>query len=386
VTLCLCALVAKKIHFRVDSTFQLFKDIIGHRNNMSKFADQLKSMKRSFLKYLIPVFAGAIVILMTILYITIFSPGIIPLNEKTIIYIPTGSTYTGVKDSIRAHFVVKNWKMLELISEKKNYPRLIKPGKYQFDKSLSYPSFINLLRAGRQTPVKVTFSNIRTLNQLAGKIGSQIEADSSQILSFFNDRENYKKEGFSRENVISVFIPNTYELLWNTSPGGLFTRMLKEYNKFWNDERLAKAREQNLSRSEVAILASIIDDEVVKADEKPRIAGVYLNRIKRGIPLQACPTIKFALNDFTITRVLYKYLQVDSPYNTYKHNGFPPGPIGCPTIEGIDAVLNAEKHDFLFFAARADFSGYHNFSRTLSEHNRYAALYQKELDKRKIFK
>jgi UPF0755 protein len=162
--------------------------------------------------------------------------------------------------------------------------------------------------------------------------------------------------------------------------------MLKEYKLFWNDSRLSKAKDKGLTPVEASILASIIDDEVVKRDEKPRIAGVYINRLKRGIPLQSCPTIKFALNDFTITRVLKKYLMVDSPYNTYKHSGFPPGPIGCPTIEGIDAVLNAENHDYLFFAAKADFSGYHNFSRTLSEHNKYALLYQKELDRRKIFK
>jgi UPF0755 protein len=149
---------------------------------------------------------------------------------------------------------------------------------------------------------------------------------------------------------------------------------------------MAKAGGKNLDPVEVAILASIIDDEVAKADEKPRIAGVYLNRLRRGMPLQACPTIKFALNDFTITRVLNKHLQVDSPYNTYKYPGFPPGPIGCPTKDGLEAVLNAEEHDYIFFAARADFSGYHNFSRTLAEHNRYANIYQKELDRRRIYK
>jgi UPF0755 protein len=162
--------------------------------------------------------------------------------------------------------------------------------------------------------------------------------------------------------------------------------MLKEYTRFWNKERLARAGEKNLTRTEVAILASIVDDEVSKPDEKPRIAGVYLNRLSKGMPLQACPTIKFALNDFTITRILNKHLQVDSPYNTYIHTGFPPGPIRCPTIEGLDAVLNAEKHEYLFFVAKADFSGYHNFSKSLTEHNKYAALYQKELDRRKIFK
>jgi UPF0755 protein len=343
-------------------------------------------MNRKHYRYLFLGFGAVALVSIILIYVIIFSSGVIPGKERTIIYIPTGSSYNDVKDSLNADFTVKNWKMLDLIAKKKNYPRLIKPGKYVIDKSLSYTALINLLRSGKQTPVNITFSNKRTVNEIAGKIGAQIEADSARIIAFFNDPENYRTDGFTRENVISVFIPNTYKLFWNTSPGGLYSRMLKEYRKFWNEERLGKAREKNLKESEVAILASIIDDEVIKADEKPRIAGVYLNRLKRGIPLQACPTIKFALNDFTITRVLNKHLQVDSPYNTYRHNGFPPGPIGCPTIEGLDAVLNAEKHEYLFFAAKADFSGYHNFSRTLAEHNRYAALYQKELDKRKIFK
>jgi UPF0755 protein len=234
--------------------------------------------------------------------------------------------------------------------------------------------------------VKITFTNIRTINDLAGKVGGRIEADSSEIIAFLSDPANYKSDGFNRENVISVFIPDTYEFFWNTSANGFYSRMLKEYRKFWNDERLAKAKEKNLNQIEVAILASIINDEVAKPDEKPRIAGVYLNRLRRGIPLQACPTIKFALNDFTITRVLKKYLVIESPYNTYLHNGFPPGPIGCPTVDGIDAVLNAEKHDYLYFVAKPDFSGHNNFSRTLAEHNRYASLYQKELNKRKIFR
>jgi UPF0755 protein len=162
--------------------------------------------------------------------------------------------------------------------------------------------------------------------------------------------------------------------------------MLTEYNRFWNTDRTAKAEKIGLSRIDVSIIASIIDDEVVKKEEKPVIAGVYLNRLKRGMLLQACPTIKFAMNDFTITRVLNVHLVIESPYNTYKYKGLPPGPIGCASIEGIDATLNAENHDYLFFAAKADFSGYHNFSKTLSEHNRYAAEYQRELNRRRIFR
>ena len=306
-------------------------------------------------------------------------------QSRTVI-IPTGSSYEQVLDTLDSRLEIQNIKVFKWLAKRKSYPSLIKPGRYVIDKDLSYNTLINILRSGLQTPVRITFQNIRTLNQLAGKIGKLIEADSANIIRFMDDESNYISDGFRKENVITVFIPNTYELYRNTDAKGLYSRMLKEYRLFWNTERLSKAREKGLDPKEVAILASIIDDEVAKPDEKPRIAGVYLNRLKRGIPLQACPTIKFALNDFTITRVLYKYLQIDSPYNTYKHSGFPPGPIGCPSIEGIDAVLNAEKHEYLYFAARSDFSGYHNFARTLAEHNHNAALYQKELNRRKIFK
>jgi UPF0755 protein len=307
-------------------------------------------------------------------------------GRRITIHIPDGSSYEQAMDSVKARLQIKNIKVLYWVAEKKKYPSLVKPGRYIVDKDMSYTGLINLLRSGRQAPVNLTFNNIRTLNELAGRIGKQINADSSEIIDFLSEPRNYIKDGFTRENVISVFIPNTYKFFWNTTADGFYSRMLREYRKFWNDERIAKANELKLTPVEIAILASIIDDEVAKPDEKPRIAGVYLNRLKRGIPLQACPTIKFALNDFTITRVLKKHLLIDSPYNTYKHRGFPPGPIGCPTIEGIDAVLNAEEHDYLYFAAKADFSGYHNFSRTLAEHNRYAAIYQRELNKRRIFR
>lgn len=325
-------------------------------------------------------------IILTIIYRNLFGVNISTNKNNQVIYIPTGSTYEQIMDTLESNLSIKNRAILNWLARKKKYPELIKPGRYVISKNLSYNSLINLLRSGRQSPVKVTFSNVRTLNQIAGKIEKQIEADSSQIVNFLSDDSNYLADGFKKENIISLFIPNTYEFYWNTDARGLYTRLLREYSLFWNDQRLSKAKEEGLDPKEVSILASIIDDEVTKPEEKPRIAGVYLNRLKRGIPLQSCPTIKFALNDFSITRVLKKYLLVDSPYNTYKHSGFPPGPIGCASIEGIDAVLNAEKHDFLYFAAKSDFSGYHNFSRTLSEHNRYALLYQQELDKRKIFK
>ena len=337
-------------------------------------------------KYIILSGLGLMASCIILAYSILFGNGIKPEDDRSVIIIPTGSTWEQVLDSISSNLETKNPDILKWVAGKKKYPELIKPGRYVIEKDLSYIELINLLRSGRQTPVRVTFNYIRYLHDLAARIGGQIEADSSQIMDFLSDPDNYRKDGFTRESVISVFIPNTYEFYWNTDAAGFYSRMLREYNRFWNDERIEKARALKLTQVEVSILASIIDDEVVKPDEKSGIAGVYINRLKRSIPLQACPTIKFALNDFTITRVLNQHLKYESPYNTYLHRGFPPGPIGCPTIEGIDAVLNAEKHNYLYFAAKADFSGYHNFSRTLSEHNRYADEYQRELDKRRIFK
>ncbi len=317
----------------------------------------------------------------------VFGITVRPLDDgKQIIYLPTGSSFEQVMDSLELNLKIDNINVLRWVAEKKNYPALVKPGRYVIEKGTSCNELINMLRSGKQSPVMVTFSNVRTIYELAGRVGGRIEADSAQIAAFLSDQENYRSDGFARNNIISVFIPDTYEFFWNTGAGGFYIRMLNEYKRFWNPERIRKAREKNLTPIEVSALASIVDQEAAKTDEKPLIAGVYLNRLRRGIPLQADPTIKFALNDSGISRILYTHLQIDSPYNTYKYPGLPPGPIGCPEIDGIDAVLNAESHDYLYFVAKPDFSGYHNFSRTLSEHNRYAALYQRELNRRRIFR
>lgn len=307
-------------------------------------------------------------------------------SESKSFYIPTGSSYDDVISALDTTFDIKKPGLFNWIAIRKNYDSNIRPGKYEVQSGTSYFELIDMLRAGNQKPVKVIFNNVRTLNQLAGKVGGRIEADSISIISFLNDESNYSEDGFTRETIIGVFIPDTYEFFWNTDAEGFYKRMLREYKNFWNPDRLKRAEKIKLDPNGVSTLASIVDDEVAKKDEKPRIAGVYLNRLKIGMPLQACPTIRFALNDYTITRVLNKHLTVESPYNTYKYRGLPPGPVGCPSIEGIEAVLNAEEHDYLFFAAKPDFSGYHNFSRTLSEHNRYAASYQNELNRRRIFK
>lgn len=349
------------------------------------FAGLSKEMIRKLLITL-SVFVIITVAAAVWLYKSLYGPSIRPGNEKAVILLPAGSDYDSVLDSLSATLIIKNRGMLDWVARKKKYPSQIKPGRYVIDKPVSCVALINLLRSGRQTPVKITFNNIRTIGELAGKIGGTIEADSASIIDFFSDNRNYEKDGFKKETILSVFIPDTYEFFWNTGPEGFYTRMLKEYRRFWNEERIAKAGEKGLSPAEVSVLASIVDAEALLSTEKARIAGVYINRLNRGIPLQADPTVIFACNDFSITRVLHKHLDIDSPYNTYKYKGLPPGPIGCPSIGGIEAVLNAEKHDYIYFVAKADFSGYHTFSRTLSEHNRNAALFQSELNKRRIYK
>ncbi len=327
-----------------------------------------------------------IVILVAIsLYKSLFKP--IKVGEEGIeIIVPLDSEYEDVKEILRSEGLVVNEKSFDLLARRKNYPENVKPGRYFVSDDMSYNDIMNLLRSGSQTPVKVVFNNIRTLNELAVRLSMQLAADSTEILEFLLKESNYSADGFSKETIMALFLPDTYEMYWTVTPAELYDRMLKEFKAFWNSDRLNKARSYGLKPVEVSTLASIVDDEVLMEDEKPMIAGVYLNRLKIQMPLQACPTIKFALNDFTIRRVLNEHLVVDSPYNTYMYRGLPPGPVRCATKSGIDAVLNAEDHDYLYFVARYDFSGYHHFSRTLSEHNTYANKYQAELDKKKIYK
>lgn len=302
------------------------------------------------------------------------------------LYIRSGSGFNEVVDSLTSGGMLLNKKSFIFASGLKDYDTHVKPGSYVLRRGMGNNAIINILRSGRQTPVKVTFNNVRTIADLAAKVGRQIEADSAQIYLFLSKPSNYSSDGFTADNVLTLFLPDTYEMYWTSTPEDFYRRMLRESRSFWTPERIEKAHSINLSPVEVSILASIVDDEVAKNEEKPRIAGVYLNRLRLGMPLQACPTIKFALNDFTIRRVLDEYLTVDSPYNTYKHTGLPPGPVRCATKSGIDAVLNAEKHDYLYFAAKSDFSGYHYFSRTLAEHNAHAAEYHRELNKKKIYR
>jgi UPF0755 protein len=317
-------------------------------------------------------------------YLAILQPNVDLDREFTHLYIPTGSTYEDVKAILHSEGIIENEKTFDWLAEKKKYPSRVRPGRYRIYNEMGNNQLINLLRSGVQDPVNVTFNNIRTKEQLAGAVASYIEADSLSIISLLNDEEVMGEYGLNKETAVLLFIPNTYEFYWNTSAQQLLERMNSEYNAFWNNRRRQLAERSGMTPIEVSIMASIVRQETSKRDEMATIAGVYVNRIKRNIPLQADPTVVFAVGDFSINRVLNRHLAIDSPYNTYKYAGLPPGPISLPEPYIIDAVLNNEDHEYVFFCARDDFSGYHAFAKTYSEHLQNARRYQRALNERRI--
>jgi UPF0755 protein len=319
------------------------------------------------------------------IYRKAFKPNVFTKNKKVqFLFIPTGSTYEDVLELLYTNKLIKNKSTFEWAAERMNYKKHIQPGKYKLKNRMTNHKLILMLRSGEQEPVKLTFSNVRTLEQLAEIVSREIEAESSAIINLLHNEEYINQLGFNKYTIIGLFIPNTYEFYWNTSAEQFVSRMLNEYNSFWDRSRKAKAEKMSLSQNEVITLASIVDEESSKEEEDPIIAGVYINRLKKGIKLQADPTVRYAHSNFSMRRILTRHLSIDSPYNTYKYYGLPPGPIRIPSIESVDAVLNYKKHDYLYFCAKDDFSGYHYFAKTLAQHNKYARLYQKALNKRRI--
>lgn len=299
------------------------------------------------------------------------------------IFVRPTDAYSTIVDSVAAHSR-HHW-AFDLYAKHLDLENSIKPGHYVMEPGMNVIEVVRMLKLGLQTPVNVTINNVKTPQYLAGKLAKQIMADSTAIVKALTDTATAEKLGFTSPlTMFSMYIPNTYELYWTITPDEFIERMRKEYKRFWTEERDAKRKRSGLSRTEVMTLASIVYEETHKVDEMPRIAGVYINRLRKGIPLQADPTIKYAMQDFGLRRILYRHLKYESPYNTYINRGLPPSPICMPSINAIDAVLNFENHEYIFFCARPTFDGYHNFARTLREHNANAKAYQKELNKRKI--
>jgi len=333
-------------------------------------------------KYIIcGIAAAAAAILAAALWLraSFYGPAV---REESSLYIYPEAEYAAVTDSLLPK-LKHRWAFRRYASHI-DLQRTFKPGHYRLHGRMSVIEVARMLKLGLQTPVRVAVNNVRIPAQLASKLSKQIAADSTRIMQALASKELAAEVGFDSLTLFSMFLPDTYEFYWTVSPEDFVRRMRREYDAFWTEERDAKRKRSGLSRLETMTLASIVYEETRQTDEMPRIAGVYVNRLRKGIPLQADPTIKYAMQDFGLRRILYRHLKYPSPYNTYINRGLPPSPIAMPSKAAIEAVLDFERHDYIFFCARPTFDGYHNFARTLAEHNANARAYSRELDKRKI--
>ena len=307
----------------------------------------------------------------------VYSPNILVEKGSREIIIPRDADFKEVQRLLYEEGYVNDLVSFSFLAKLMNYDKNIKPGRYILEGDMTNIQAIRLLRSGNRTPVNITFHNARLLKDLGPKITANLmmtEEEFNAGLLWFIDNNDY---GFTADNLISMFIPNTYEVYYNITAEALLTRLAEEYTNFWNEQRQAKATELGMNKVEISTLASIVQEENARNDEKPVIAGLYINRLEKGIALQADPTLKFALKDFSLKRILNVHKEVDSPYNTYKYPGLPPGPINVPEISSIDAVLNYEKHEYIYMCAKEDFSGYHNFAVNYEDHMVNARKYQR---------
>lgn len=305
-------------------------------------------------------------------------------QEKAYLYISTGSNLKDLKLNLLNSGFISDTDHFNIAASYFHFGKQIKPGKYEIKDGMSFKSLFRMIQLGEQVPVNLVLHDLRLRQNLASFISHHIEADSNSIMALFNNDSLAQSMGFNRENFYSLFIPNTYSIHWNTDARQLFNRMYQEYNRFWTEERKNLASAHGLSPNQALILASIVSQESNKPSDMVLIAGVYLNRLKLGIRLEADPTVVYANQDFTIRRVTQKYLVKDSPYNTYKYSGLPPGPITMPSRQAIDAVLNSPHTDFMYFCAKDDFSGYHAFAVTRTQHLENARKFHEAMNARNI--
>lgn len=305
-------------------------------------------------------------------------------NQPFELFIPKNSTYESVLDTLKKHDVVRDQLSFRFLAKVLNYPEKVRPGRYVIHSEMGNWELLRKLRNGRQDAYKVVINNFRLKEDLAGRIAQQTDYDSAAIYAFLDSTQLMEKWGFTSETSPAIFVPNTYEVNWTTTFPEFLDKMNKAYVKFWTSKRKAEAQKLGLTPVQVSILASIVYGESKNPKEQARVAGVYWNRLQANMPLQADPTVVFAWKDFTIKRVTSKYTALNSPYNTYRNAGLPPGPISIVPSDVIDKVLNLEHHQYIYFCAKADFSENHAFAVTYEEHMQNAADYQKALDQNKI--
>ncbi|MCB9080680.1 MAG: endolytic transglycosylase MltG [Lewinellaceae bacterium] len=326
-----------------------------------------------------------LVLVGTFLYRRLFVGAILPnTGEEVFVKIPTNSTFEEVVTLLSAQGIIKDEALFRRLADYMKYPRdPMRAGRYKVEPGMTTVELIRLLRSGPQSPVRVVLNNERLIEEVAAKVAGFLEPDSLTLLNLLTDADYLAKIGYTPDNLMTIFIPNTYEFFWNTSPEQFMDRMIREHKAFWDkNSRLDKAKKLGLSPEEVYTLASIVEKETLRNDEKPRIAGAYLNRLRIGMRLQADPTAVFARRDFTTGRVTEFHTKFDSPYNTYLYAGLPPGPIAMASISSIDAVLNPENHQYIYFCALGDGTGYHAFAESYNQHLRNVARYKENLKER----
>lgn len=304
-------------------------------------------------------------------------------KSGTYLYIKTGADFKDVQDELVKSKLIHNSVWFRMVSKIVGYKN-VRPGRYKVAKGMSLMNLVRMLKNGQQSPVNFVITKIRTKEGLADRIGHSFECDSQQVIKFLTNPDTLQAYELDTNTVMAVALPLTYEIKWNTTPDKIFHQFYNAYKNFWTDERKQKAARLNLTPLQVSTLASIIDEETNAASDRPNIASVYLNRIAKGWPLQADPTIKFALKQFDLKRIYSHHTEVESPFNTYRNKGLPPGPICTPSLETIDAVLDSPSTDYMYFVANSNFDGTHIFTSNIEDHNKYARLYQQELNKRNV--
>lgn len=314
----------------------------------------------------------------------VWGPNTGDMRKGEYLYIPTGANYAFVLEELTEGGYIDDHVSFDLLAKRAKYPDLVKAGKFRIPAGISNLELIRKLRSGKQEPVMVVINKLRTKKDLVAILSDNLEPDSVAIADFLNNNSKLETYGFDTSTAMAAVIPDTYEFFWNTNTEDIYKRLVYYYDKFWTEERKQKAISKNLTPLQVMIVASIVEEETNKVDERPTVASVYLNRLKYNMKLDADPTVKFALKDFGLRRILNVHLKFDSPYNTYKYAGLPPGPIATPSKSSINAVLNAAETDYIYFCAKEDFSGYHNFARNYRQHIKNARKYQKALNERGI--
>lgn len=344
-----------------------------------------KNQPEGFRKFIIALVVIIIVALAAtgiFYYLRYFGPNV--TDKQEYLYIHTGATFNDVYSDLAKEGIIKDSVSFRDAAISMHYVNNVKPGRYHLHEGMSNRKLINMLKSGTQEPVSIAIKNLRLKEDFAGFMGKKLEPDSASIINLLDSAGYVQKFGFTPENVYTMVLPNTYQFKWNSSPRKIFSKLYSEYEKFWTPERKLKAAEMKLDPIKVTILASIVDAEALHDSEMPIIAGLYLNRIKKGMKLEADPTVIFALHDFSIHRVLRQQLATNSPYNTYMHTGLPPGPIMMPSLNAINAVLDYQHHNYIYMCAKPDFSGYTNFASTMAQHQINARAFQEALNKRNI--